>query len=52
MDHNEIIFFCNEENEWYLKNVQTGKVRRLYSHGRLLVEDSEIDMEVIKATCE
>ena len=52
MDHNEIIFFCNEENEWCLKNVQTGKVRRLYSHGRLLVEDSEIDMEVIKATCE
>lgn len=51
MDHNEIISFCNEENEWCLKNVQTGKVRRLYSHGRLLVEDSEIDMEVIKATC-
>ena len=42
MDQDVIISFCNEENEWCLKNVQTGKVRRLYSHRRLLVEDSEM----------
>ena len=49
MKQNVIKSFRNEENEWYLENVQTGKVRKMSSHGYLLVDDSEIDMEAIKA---
>lgn len=51
MKQNVIKSFRNEENEWYLENVQTGKVRKMSSHGYLLVDDSEIDMEAIKAGC-
>ena len=52
MKQNVIKSFRNEENEWYLENVQTGKVRKMSSHGYLLVDDSEIDMEAIKAGCD
>lgn len=51
MNQNVIRSFHNEGNDWYLENVQTGKVRKLSSHGCLLVDDSEIDWNAVKAGC-
>lgn len=52
MNQEVIRSFSNERNEWYLENVKTGRVRKLYSRGYLLVDDNEIDMDAIKTECE
>lgn len=39
--------------EWYLANVQTGKIRQLStSGGRVTIDDSDINYEVINLLCE
>lgn len=43
--------FRKEGHEWYLVNAEAGKWRKMKAHGHLILDDSEVDYESVKANC-
>ena len=43
--------FMKDKHEWYLVNAEAGKWRKMKAHGHLILDDSEVDYEAVKANC-
>ena len=44
-------FFKKDEREWYLANTETGRWRMMKKGRMLILDESEIDFEAVKAKC-
>lgn len=44
-------FYKKDERKWYLANTETGRWRMMKEGWRLVLDDSEIDFEAVKAKC-
>lgn len=51
MDKEGMALFFGKNQEMYVANTLSGKIRKLSSAGHLLVDDGDIDMEAIAKVC-